>query len=71
MKSIYVKVIKNKSTENFFKFGCTGYGWIKEDSLNKEFINVQCEDNYKGARGFTVDRSEIEICETQKENPYE
>ena len=67
---IYVKVKRNEENENMFKFGCEGYGWVKDKDINRESINIQCEDNYEGARAYTVSKESIEICKTQKENTY-
>jgi hypothetical protein len=67
---IYVSVDKNKENENFFVFDCTGCGWCKEDDLNKDYIDISCEDNYLGARGCTIKREFVHKCEVQKENPY-
>lgn len=67
---IYVKVKYDKEHENLFKFGCKGYGWCKEEDLNKDYVDIQCQDNYRGARGYLVDRQFVEVCEEQLENPY-
>ena len=67
--TIYVKVNK-KGNENMYKFGCKGYGWVCEEDLNNDFINIQCEDNYGGARAWGAKKEDIIICANQKENIY-
>jgi hypothetical protein len=67
---IYVQVEYNKEHENLFKFGCEGYGWCDEEDLNKGYVNLQCDDNYNGARGYTVKRKYVKLAEVQKENLY-
>lgn len=70
-EKIYVKVKHTEENNNFFAFGCTGYGWVYKDELEtSNYITVQCEDNYEGNRGWSTDISNIEICNIQKECPY-
>lgn len=65
-KYIYVKVRENDSNKNFFAFNCTGYGWLKSEDLNNKTIDVICEDDYLCSRGFSINKTDLEICKVQK-----
>ena len=47
-------------------------GWVNKRELldfKKDFIHVQCEDYYGGARGDTVNRDEVSFEKEQKPAP--
>jgi len=67
---VRVKIKDKALNENILAFGCKGFGWMKEIDLDKEYIDVQLEDNYNGCRAYGCYLKDIEICEIQPEYPY-
>lgn len=63
MKITRIKVLRTEDNKNFFGFNCTGYGFVNHSELlnsKSKFIDVQCEDDYMGARAYLIDKTDIE-----------
>ena len=71
-KMVRIKIINQEKNKYLYSFNFNGYGWIEENELksNKNSLLIQCEDNYEGTRGYTLDREYIVVLEEQPEYPY-
>ena len=56
---IRVEILNKETHDGLCHFGFTGFGWVKPENINKEYILVALDDAYKGCRGYNFDKKDI------------
>lgn len=70
-RHLYIFVPESCSVNGLYHYGCKGYGWVLYSELSNasptSSVNIICDDEFKGARGFTVPVSCIQVAPIQKD----